>query len=146
LQPTRMSMPRICRDAHVPCQDMLQFLLYSGAAGPHLHGLIRQCIRNIGEDFPTPGVRRALLRYALPLETSLALLRAAFFVLLSWDSRTRCALCERRFLAHLPELCPFKACRFYDQLRDDVLAGWVKDERVGVAELEERLKESYLVA
>lgn len=139
-------MPRICRDAHVPCQDMLQYLLYSGSAGPHLHSMIHQCIRNIGMDFPTPGVHMALSRYALPKESSLTMLRATFFVLLNYDSRMRTALCEQRFLPHLPELCPHKACRFYDQLRDDVLAGWVKDETVTAPELTERLKESYLVA
>ena len=69
-------MPRICRDAHVPCQDMLQYLLYSGSAGPYLHDMIHQCIRNIGTDFPSPGVHMALSRYALPKESSLTMLRA----------------------------------------------------------------------
>lgn len=136
----------ICRDAHIPCQDILQYLLYSGSAGPFLHRLISQCILNIGADFPTPGVKEALACYNIPRESSLALLRAVFFVLLNYDSRTRNALCEKRFLPHLPELCAFKACRFYDQLRDDVLVGWIKDETVGTAELMEGLKESYLVA
>ena len=139
-------MPMICKDAHIPCQDTLQYLLYSGSASPLLHALIRQCVTNLGNDFPTPGVRAALGRYLVPRESSLALLRAVFFVLLSYDSRTRSALCERRFLPHVPELCAHKACRFYDQLRDEVLVGWIKDETVGTAELMERLKESYLVA
>jgi hypothetical protein len=146
LHPTRMSMPRICQDAHIPCQDILQHLLYSGSAGPMLHALILQCVTNLGNDYPTPGVRKALGRYLIPRESSLALLRATFFVLLSYDSRMRATLTERRLLPHLPPLCAFKACRFYDQLRDDVLAGWIKDETVGPAELMERLKESYLVA
>jgi hypothetical protein len=146
LHPTRMSMPMICKDAHTPCQDILQHLLYSGSAGPMLHALICQSVTNLGNDYPTPGVRASLVRYMVPRESSLALLRAVFFVLLNFDCRMRSTLCERRLLPHLPSLCAFKACRFYDQLRDDVLAGWVKDETVGPAELMERLKESYLVA
>jgi len=146
LHPVRMSMPMICRNTYIPCQDILQHLLYSGSSGPLLHSLITQCILNIGRDFPSPGVKAALSSFAVPADSSLTLLRVVFLVLLNYDSKMRCALCEQRFLPHIPELCPYKACRFYDHIKDRVILDWIKNETIGVAELVENLKESYLVS
>lgn len=139
-------MPRICKEPYVQSQDVLMHLLYSGAAEPLLRDLITRSIQNLCEDFPTTGVRNALACFVPPKEASLALLRAIFFVLLNQDGRMRSALCSTRILPLLPELCPYKACRLYDTLKDTVLRDWACNETIGLAQLVETLKETYLVS
>ena len=146
----------ICKDPYIQCQDILQHILYSGSAEPLLRSLIAQSIDNIAQDYPTDGVRRALARFSAsiahspagnaPAVCDLAHLRVIFFVLLNRDSRMRNFLCSTRVYPHIPPLCPFKACRLYDQLREGVLVDWIKNETVGTLELVESLKDSYLVA
>lgn len=139
-------MPMTCQDAGRQCQDILMHLLYSGGSEMLLKGLITQSIRNITEDYgQSKGVRDALGLYTLPKQPSLALLRSVFFVLLNQDSRMREALCSKRFLPSLPVVCPYKACRLYDLLRDSVVVEWIKNESVDLMQLEESLKEAYLV-
>ena len=140
-----MSIPRICKEQRVQCQDVVMHVLYSGSATDLLRLLISQCVQNIGHDFPTNGVRCALAHFRPTADWGVGLLRAAFFVLLNQDSRMRRALCAP-MVPHLPPLCPYKACRFYDQLRDEILIEWIKDEHVQTIQLVERTKESYLVA
>ena len=139
-------MPRICKDAHVQCQDILMHLLYSGAADSLLRSLIAQSVQNIKAEFKSSGVADVLKCYELPPETGLATLRAVFFVLLNHDSSMRSLLCHRPLTPHLPQLCPYKACRLYDELKDNVLLGWVKDETRGLLDLVESITEAYLVA
>ena len=141
-----MSMPRICKDPHIPCQDTLQHALYSGSAGPLLRHLISVSRCNIARDFPSPGVQEALARFDPPSDAAPGLLRVVLLVLLNVDSRLRRSLCEQRFVPHIPPLCPHKACRFYDLLKDEVLHEWVRNENISTAELVEQLKEAYLVA
>jgi hypothetical protein len=141
-----MSMPRICKEAYVQSQDCLMHALYSGAAGPLLRELILRSLTNLGEDYPTPGVRAALQRFVPPRDASLGLLRAIFFVLLNQDSRMRTQLCAERVSPLLPELCPYKACKLYDALRETVIREWLKNETVGLLQLTESLKEAYLVS
>ncbi len=141
-------MPMICQDTHTrQCQDILMHLLYSGSCEPLLRSLIAQSMRNIAAEHPaSEGVRRALLPFAPTQSTPHATLRAVFFLLLNQDSRMRDALCTKRVLPYLPVLCPHKACRFYDSLRDSVVVEWVKNEDMHILELVESLKEAYLVS
>ena len=121
-------------------------VLYSGGGETILRGLIMDSIRNIGEDFPTEGVRKALTMLVPPPVASMAHLRVLFFILLNKDSRMRVRLCQERVAWYLPVLCPHKACSLYEQLRETVVPGWIRDERVGVMDMEERLRDAYLVA
>ena len=57
----------------------------------------------------------------------------------------RAALCEKRFFPALPPLCPYKACRLYDQLGGTV-AEWAKNETVDLLQFSENLKDVYLVS
>ena len=139
-------MPRICKEPYVQSQDAAMHVLYSGASDTLLRELIHRSLCNLGEDFPTKGVRSALECFVPPREASLALLRAIFFVLLNQDSRMRAHLCSARVAPMLPALCPHKACRLYDTLREKVLRDWIKDETVGLLQLVENLKEAYLVS
>ena len=142
-----MSIPITCQDTGRQCQDILMHLLYSGGSEPLLRCLIAQSIRNITEEYgQSKGVRDALGLYILPKQASLALLRAVFFVLLNQDGSMRAALCAKRFLPSLPVVCPHKACRLYDQLKDTVVVEWVKNESIDLLQLEESLKEAYLVS
>ena len=140
-------MPMICRDPHRQCQDILMHILYNGSSEPLLRSLIIKSMQNISEEFPTQGVRNALSHYIIPKEgVSLASLRAIFFVLLNQDSRMRSEICTTRLVPYIPELCPYKACSLYDQVREVVIMDWVKDETITVLQFVERLKDSYLVA
>ena len=150
-------MPRTCQEEHktqsqsMQCQstqyqDALVHVLYSGGAEGVLRGLIMDSIRSIGEDFPTDGVRRALTMLVPHPGASMAHLRVLFFLLLNKDSRMRVRLCQERVAWYLPVLCPHKGCSLYEQLRESVVPAWIRDERVGVLEMEERLRDAYLVA
>ena len=122
-------------------------LLYNGSAESLLRTLIKQSIQNIAQEFPTQGVRDALTHYFLPKEgVSIATLRAVFFILLNQDSKMHSEICSTRMVSYIPELCPYKACRFYDQIRDCVIMEWVKNETITITEFVESLKDSYLVA
>ena len=58
----------------------------------------------------------------------------------------RDALCAKRILPYLSPLCPHKACRLYDHLKESVVVEWVKNEDVHILEFVESLKEAYLVS
>jgi hypothetical protein len=142
-----MSIPITCQDTGRQCQDILMHLLYSGGSEQLLKGLIAESIANITEQYSAFGrVRDALSLYVLQGQSSLSLLRAVFFVLLNQDSKMRADLCARRFLHSLPLLCPHKACRLYDILKDTVVVEWVKNETIDLLQFEEGLREAYLVS
>ena len=148
LHPIRMSMPMICQETHTrQCQDIVMHLLYSGNCETLLRSLILQSVNNIASDHPaSKGVRQALRPFIPTNGTPTATLRAVFFILLNQDSRMREALCAKRILPYLPELCPHKACRLYDSLNEVVIVEWIKNENVHILELVENLKEVYLVS
>ena len=141
-------MPSTCHAqiAQIASQDSLMHLLYSGSSEALLRGLIAESMRNISASYPTEGVRRALVRLVPGPDASLVSLRALFFLLLNQDCHMRARVCQDRLAGYLPALCPYKACRLFDQLRDEVVPGWIKDERVGLLLFVERLKDAYLVA
>lgn len=138
----------ICQDTHTrQCQDILMHLLYSGNCEVLLRTLIMQSIHNIAAEHPSSGgVRQALLPFIPTQTTPPATLRAVFFILLNQDSKMRDSLCAKRMLHYLPELCPHKACRFYDSLNESVVVEWIKNENVHLLEFVESLKETYLVS
>jgi hypothetical protein len=138
--------PRPCQDI-MQCQDILMHLLYSGGSEQLLRSLITQSVRNITEEYgAAKGVRDTLAHYIPPKQSSLAFLRAMFFVLLDQDSTMRSDLCSKRLLSSLPVVCPHKTCRFFDLLHDSVVVEWVKNESIDLLQFEESLKEAYLVA
>jgi hypothetical protein len=145
-----MSIPRICQDTHTKqCQDVLMHILYSGNCEVLLHTLITQSINNIAAEYPaSAGVRQALTPFIPTRERPMspAMLRAVFFILLNQDSKMRESLCSKKALPYLPELCPHKACRFYDSLHDTVIVEWIKNEHIHLLEFVENLKEAYLVS
>jgi hypothetical protein len=150
LQPIRMSIPSICQEAHTrQCQDVLMHILYSGNSEGLLKSLIVESINNIVAEHPaSDGVRQALVPFIPTSERPMppALLRAVFFILLNQDSKMRDSLCTKRTLPYLPTLCPHKACRFYDSLKDSVVTEWVRNESIHLLDFVESLKETYLVS
>jgi hypothetical protein len=148
LQPIRMSIPRICQETHTrQCQDVLMHLLYSGNCEALLRSLIMQSIHNIAADHPaSEGVRQALIPFIPSDSCPPAMLRSIFFILLNQDSKMRDSLCTQRTLPYLQTLCPHKACRLYDHLKETVVVEWVKNENVHLLEFVESLKEAYLVS
>ena len=124
-------------------------ILYSGNCEVLLRSLIKESINNIAAEHPaSDGVRQALIPYIPTQERPMppAMLRAVFFILLNQDSKMRDSICTKRTLPYLPELCPHKACRLYDCLKDSVVAEWVKNENIHLLEFVESLKEAYLVS
>ena len=145
-----MSIPRICQEVRTrQCQDILMHILYSGNCEVLLRSLIVESINNIAAEHPaSDGVRQALVPYIPTQERPMspAMLRAVFFILLNQDSKMRDMICTKRTLPYLPELCPHKACRLYDCLKDSVVAEWVKNENIHLLEFVDSLKEAYLVS
>ena len=145
-----MSTPMICQtqDTHTrQCQDVLMHILYSGNCEVLLRSLIMQSINSIAREHQaSEGVRRALVPFIPSHETPPAMLKVVFFILLNQDSRMRDTLCSTKVLPYLPTVCPHKACRLYDHLKESVVVGWVKNEKVHLLELVENLKEAYLVS
>ena len=141
-----MSIPRICQTPPGQYQDILMHLIYSGGAEPLLRSLIAECMRNIADDFPTPGVRAALASLAPTSETPIAALRVLFFLLLNQDHRMRIRLCHGKIAPYLNPVCAYKACNLYEQLRESVVPAWIKNETVTLLDLAENLKDAYLVA
>ena len=127
-------------------QDILMFLHYSGAAAPLLRALIAESMRNVAEDFPTEGVRKALLGLAPPPDASLVCLRVRFFLLLNQDYRMRVRLCRERAAGHLPTVDPYKACALYEQMNETLVPSWIRDERITILDFAEQLKDAYLAA
>ena len=124
-------------------------ILYSGNCEVLLRSLIVESINNIAAEHPaSDGVRQALVPYIPTQERPMspAMLRAVFFILLNQDSKMRDMICTKRTLPYLPELCPHKACRLYDCLKDSVVAEWVKNENIHLLEFVDSLKEAYLVS
>jgi hypothetical protein len=141
-----MSMPRICQTPPGQYQDILMHIIYSGGAEPLLRFLIAESLKNIAEDFPTPGVRAALASLAPAVDTPLAGLRARFFLLLNQDQRMRVRLCHGKISAHLAPVCAYKACCLYAQLSESVVPAWIKNETITLLDLVDHLKDAYLVA
>jgi len=139
-------MPRICQTPPGQYQDILMYIIYSGGAEPLLRSLIAESMRNIADDFPTPGVKAALASFAPTHETPLAALRVRFFLLLNQDHRMRVRLCNGKVAQYLAPLCTYKACNLYEQLRDTILPAWIKNETITLLDLAENLKDAYLVA
>jgi hypothetical protein len=150
LHPMSTSMPSTCAmggdQLLSHCNDCLMYLLYSGGSEQLLRGLIQESMQSIAADFPSDGVRESLRVLVPRREVSLAGLRVLFFLLLNQDSRMRTRLCRDRLLGYLPVLCPYKACSFYELLKEKVVLLWIKDERISLLDFEERLKDAYLVA
>lgn len=124
-------------------------ILYSGNCEVLLRSLIIHSINNISAEYPeSDGLKQALAPYIPTQERPMspAMLRAVFFILLNQDSKMRELICTKRILPYLPELCPHKACKFYDCLKDSVVMEWVKDEKIDLIEFVESLKETYLAS
>ena len=124
-------------------------LLYSGNSEGLLKSLIVESINNIVAEHPaSDGVRRALAPFVPREDRPMppAMLRAVFFILLNQDSRMRDCLCTTRIQPYLQPLCPYKACRFYDCLKDSLVSTWVRNESIHLLEFVETIKETYLVS
>jgi hypothetical protein len=144
-----MSMPRICQQDQNgrTSQDILMYVMFNAGSAPLITALINESMKNISEEFPTDGVKSALISLIPPpSNTSLASLRVRFFLLLNQDSRMRRRLCESKIAWYIPTLCPFKACNLFDQLRTTLIPNWIKDETVDLLAFEEKLRDEYLVA
>ena len=121
-------------------------VIYSGGAEPLLRFLISESLKNIAEDFPTPGVRAALASLSPTADTPLAGLRVRFFLLLNQDQRMRVRLCQGKISSHLAPVCAYKACSLYAQLSESVVPAWIKNETISLLDLAENLKDAYLAA
>ena len=121
-------------------------ILYGGSAEALLRTLIIESMNNILKDFPTEGVRQALGPFMPKADTSLASLRVHFCLLLNQDYNMRVKLCSSRLAWYIPTLCPHKACNFYDQLQEELVPRWIRDENLSLLDLMENLRDSYLVS
>ena len=123
-------------------QDMYFHLLYGGDTG-HIRRLISRSADNIAKEYPTEGVREALCGLAPGPDDNMFVLRARFFILLSVDSDMRNFVATYSSSTVTP-FCPYKASRFYDELIDVILPGWIKNENKTLHSLIDSIREAYL--
>ena len=134
-------MPSTCPPQR---QDPLFYVLY-GANEAFIRGLIEESVISVAREYPTAGVRDAL-HLMRPTETdSPHKLRAKFFMLLNEDEAMRRRLSEPPARGSaMRALCPQKARRFYDELCDEILPGYMECQPTSLADLVDRLREAYL--
>ena len=142
MHPERMSTP--CTYPH---NDWLMYILYNGDAR-FLGQIIEAAMANIERHHQSEGVTEALRCYAASGGDSLHTLQGKVLVLLEQDEATRRRLCEFRsdVVRDWQPVCPAKATRFYAQLHDELIPGWVKDEEVALADFIDTARAAYLVS
>jgi hypothetical protein len=123
-------------------QDMYFHLLYGGDT-EHIRRLIHRSVGNIAREYPAAGVREALGGMAPGALDNMFALRARFFMLLSVDSDMRNFVATYSSSTVTP-FCPHKASRFYDELIDVILPGWIKNEDKTLHGLIDSIREAYL--
>jgi hypothetical protein len=123
------------------------YILYGGDA-EFIGQIIRGAMHGIAGAHGTPGVRESLRGYAPQADDCLHTLRIKLLVLLDMDETTRRRLCEYRSPAarEWRPVCSVKATRFYLELHDSLLPGWVKDETVTASDFVDRVRMAYLVS
>lgn len=121
------------------------YLLFHGGSDALLRRLIQTSVNNILGEFPYANIQASLRPYLSCPHASPNLLRAIFMVLLERDGKMRASLCQDQAVQGLPRLCPQKACRLYDMLTVNI-DDWIKNEKIGLPDFVELIKDSYLVA
>jgi hypothetical protein len=123
------------------------YILYGGDS-EFMGQIIRGAMMGIERAHGTDGVRDALRPYAPDEDDCLHSLRIKLLVLLDQDEGTRARLCEYRspIARDWHPVCRVKATRFYIDLHESLLPGWVKDETVSASEFVERVRMAYLVS
>ena len=130
-----------------PHHDWLMYVLY-GADADFMRQIIRGAAHGVAQAHGTDGVRDALRAYAPGDGDCLHTLRVKLLVLLDQDEATRARLCEYRspVVRDWHPVCRVKATRFYAELHDSLLPGWVKDETVTTSDFVDRVRAAYLVS
>jgi len=123
------------------------YVLY-GADADFMRQIIRGAAHGVAQAHDTDGVRDALRAYAPGDGDCLHTLRVKLLVLLDQDEATRARLCEYRspVVRDWHPVCRVKATRFYAELHDSLLPGWVKDETVTTSDFVDRVRAAYLVS
>ena len=123
------------------------YVLY-GADADFMRQIIRGAAHGVAQAHGTDGVRDALRAYAPGDGDCLHTLRVKLLVLLDQDEATRARLCEYRSpgVRDWHPVCRVKATRFYAELHDSLLPGWVKDETVTTSDFVDRVRAAYLVS
>ena len=136
-------MPCTC-----PHRDWLMYVLYGGDS-EFIGQIIRGAMQGIGNAHGgAPGVTEALRVYAPQADDCLHTLRIKLLVLLDLDEPTRLRLSEYTspMVRDWHPVCRVKATRFYLELHDSLLPGWVKDETITASDFVERVRMAYLVS
>ena len=136
-------MPCTC-----PHRDWLMYILYGGDSefiGQIIRGAMQGIERAHGG---APGVVESLRVYSPHKHDCLHTLRIKLLVLLDLDEGTRRKLSEYSspLARDWHPVCRVKGTRFYAELHDGLLPGWVKDETINASDFVDRVRMAYLVS
>ena len=123
------------------------YILYGGDS-EFIGQIIRGAMQGIQRAHGTAGVGEALRVYAPQRDDCLHTLRIKLLVLLDLDEPTRRRLSEYSspLARDWHPVCRVKATRFYAELHDVLLPGWVKDETINASDFVDRVRMAYLVS
>ena len=134
-------MPITC---HHPLKDVIFHVLF--VCNPdYVRFLVEETVIGIAAEYNSDGVKSALQEMRPQDSDSLSKLQARFFMLLNEDEHMRRKVSQPQS-AYVHALPPHKAERFYDDLCDNILPAWIKNEHEGCEALIDRIRESYLRA
>jgi hypothetical protein len=123
------------------------YILYGGDS-EFIGQIIRGAMQGIERAHGTAGVTESLRVYSPQRDDCLHTLRIKLLVLLDLDEPTRRRLSEYSspLARDWHPVCRVKATRFYAELHDVLLPGWVKDETINASDFVDRVRMAYLVS
>ena len=136
-----MSIPITCGTGFQR-KDVLFHVLF-GANADYVRRLIEESVVNLAREYPGESVAEALQLIRPAEQDGLHHLQIKFFLLLNEDEAMRGRLATVQSSV-VTGFCPFKAERFYDLLRDELIPAWIRDCRVSHEEFVDRLRVGYL--
>jgi hypothetical protein len=137
-----MSMPMTCGGVGFQKRDVLFHVLFGGNAA-YIRRLVEESVVNLSREYPGDSVAEALQLMRPDERDGVHHLQIRFFLLLNEDETMRRRLAVVRTPV-VTGLCPYKAERFYDLLRDELVPSWIRACSVSHGEFVDRLREGYL--
>ena len=157
-QPSTEKRKRDVVDTHVPIQqpppphhhdentrqmvlrnmDLIMYVLYSEDE-MFVMDMVRKVAHEIADKFECEELRTVVKHRDKPL-----LYRCLFFLLLNFHKQFRYWVLTSNNSLGLKPICPYKATRFLIALKNEIIPGFLVDERVQLDEMERKIKVTYV--
>jgi len=117
--------------------DLIMYVLYSEDE-VFIMEMVRKVALEIAEKYKFEDLRTLISHNDKPL-----LFRCLFFLLLNFHKDFRYWVLTDRSMGLKP-VCPYKATRFLIALKHDIIPPFFIDERMGLSEIERKIKVAYV--